>query len=86
VELRRGFHCIGMVGLVPLCVLSIPLFAYAIYTWATAPSLTDHYAVGSLPHGVLESGALGLAALGMGILWYLSCWAIAWIIAGFQND
>jgi hypothetical protein len=85
-ELRRGFHRIGLVGLVPLCVLSLPLFAYAIYIWMTAPPVADYYALGPLPYGAIESGILGLAALAMGFLWYLSCWAVAWIVAGFQSD
>jgi hypothetical protein len=47
---QRGFHRIGLVVLVPLCVLSIPLFAYAnFYIWMTAPPLADYYAVGPLP-------------------------------------
>jgi len=85
-QLRRGFHRIGLVGLVPLCVISLGLFAVGSYTWLTAPPLTNYYSFGSLPHGVPEILALGLAALIVGALWYLSFWAIAWIIAGFRGN
>jgi hypothetical protein len=85
-QLRRGFHRIGLVGLVPLCVISLGLFAVGIYTWLTALPSTYYYSFGLLPRGVPESLALGLAALIGGGLWYLSFWAIAWIIAGFHGD
>jgi len=32
------------------------------------------------------SGGAGIAALAFGGLWYLACWALGWIIAGFRSD
>jgi hypothetical protein len=31
-------------------------------------------------------GAVGIMALVAGGLWYLACWALGWIIAGFRSD
>lgn len=72
-QLRRSFHRIGLVGLVPLCVLSLPFFAFAVCCWSTV----DQYEALSARayEGVFASGAFGVAALVSGALWYLAFWA-----------
>jgi hypothetical protein len=130
-QLRRGFHRIGMAGFVPLCVLAVPLFVFAAYSWLTAPPwvysvvgpdyqqfefpgwtsyqemervlsrqygrpISFGYGDGKIPYpssrgyqareAAMASGAIGLGALVVGGLWYLACWTVAWIIAGFRNE
>jgi hypothetical protein len=91
-QVRRGFHRIGMVGLVPLLVVAAALFAFAGYNWLTAPTLRvgGEYSVSDLVDRraaiAAEVAFMGTGFLLTGGLWYLASWALGWIVAGFRHD
>jgi hypothetical protein len=74
-QMRRGFHRIGMSGLVTAAAIAVVSIAFAIYWWT-----------GGFPMNGDSSFGLGIMAIVTGGLWYLASWALGWIIAGFRND